>query len=58
MKGFIEVRVYEGTIRHLIPIKEIKRIKEHKPVSIITEDDIFFPNESYEEIKELIKNAQ
>ena len=59
MKGFIEVTTYEGKIKRLINLNNIVEVIDWYPVSIkIINNDAFVTEESYEQIKQLIKEAQ
>ena len=59
MKGFIEVTPYEGKIKRLINLNNIVEVIDWYPVSIkIINNDAFVIEESYEQIKQLIKEAQ
>lgn len=59
MKGFIEVTTYEGKIKRLINLNNIVEVIDWYPVSIkIINNDAFVIEESYEQIKQLIKEAQ
>ena len=59
MKGFIEVTTYEGKRKRLINLNNIVEVIDWYPVSIkIINNDAFVIEESYEQIKQLIKEAQ
>ena len=59
MKGFIEVTPYGGKIKRLINLNNIVEVIDWYPVSIkIINNDAFVTEESYEQIKQLIKEAQ
>ena len=59
MKGFIEVTTYEGKIKRLINLNNIVEVIDWYPVSIkYLNNDAFRIEESYEQIKQLIKEAQ
>lgn len=59
MKGFIEVTIEEVNSKRVINIKYLKEFQcytEH-PTLTMNNDECFRVKESYEEIKELIKQA-
>lgn len=63
LKGFIEINIDLGTHRHsdkkLIAIRLINEITPYgHECEIITDNKLYNCTESYEEIKQLIKNAQ
>lgn len=69
LKGFIEVQEVNSKEYDLISVESILRVINTTPVLLITKELVshyecsnssfqIYVNESYEEIKQLIKNAQ
>jgi hypothetical protein len=69
MKGFVEVTEKQSDSQDLISVESILRVLNTTPVLIITKEIVsryecsgdnlnIYVKESYEEIKELIKQAQ
>lgn len=69
MKGFIEVTIENNSTKDLISVDSILRVIDTEPVLIVTKELVsryecnndnksFYVQETYEEIKQLIIDAQ